>query len=31
MTPIAQELSDEEIRAIADWYAAVGLKITMVE
>lgn len=31
MTPIAQELTDEEIRAIADWYAAVGLKITLVE
>lgn len=31
MTPIAQALSDEEIRAIADWYADIGLKIEMVE
>lgn len=31
MTPIAQELTDEEIRAIADWYAAIGLTITLVE
>jgi cytochrome c553 len=31
MTPIAQSLSDQEIRAFADWYAAVGLKITLVE
>lgn len=31
MSPIAQSLSDEEIRAIADWYADIGIKITMVE
>ena len=31
MTPIAQTLSDEEIRAIADWYADIGLTIEMVE
>lgn len=31
MSPIAQTLSDEEIRAIADWYADIGLKITLVE
>jgi cytochrome c553 len=28
MTPIAEELSDTEIRAAADWYAAVKLTIT---
>ncbi|CTQ34673.1 Cytochrome c4 precursor [Jannaschia rubra] len=27
MTPIAQDLSDAEMRAVADWYAAVGLEI----
>jgi len=31
MSPIAQALSDEEIRAIADWYADIGIKITIVE
>jgi cytochrome c553 len=31
MSPIAQTLSDQEIRAIADWYADIGLEITMVE
>jgi len=31
MTPIAQALSDAEIRAIADWYADIGLKIEMVD
>jgi cytochrome c553 len=27
MTEIASGLSDAEIRAVADWYAAVGLEI----
>lgn len=31
MTPIASEMSDEDIRAVADWYAAVQLEIQMVE
>jgi len=31
MTPISQALSDAEIRAIADWYADIGLEIEMVE
>ncbi|WP_011580927.1 MULTISPECIES: c-type cytochrome [Chelativorans] len=31
MTPIASELTDEEIRAVADWYAKVKLDIRMVE
>lgn len=28
MTPIAAELDDATIRAVADWYAGIGLKIT---
>lgn len=31
MTPIAAELTDEQIRAAADWYAAVKITIEMVE
>ncbi len=31
MTPIAAEMTDEEIRAVADWYAAVELEIELVE
>ena len=31
MTPISKALSDAEIRAIADWYADIGLEIEMVE
>lgn len=31
MTPIAAELTDEEIRAVADWYAAVKITIEQVE
>jgi cytochrome c553 len=31
MTPIASELTDEEIRAAADWYAAVQIDIELVE
>ena len=31
MTPIAKELSDEDIRALADWYAAITVTITAVE
>ena len=31
MTPIAQELTDEEIRAAADWYAAVQITIDLVD
>ena len=27
MGPIAQDLSDAEIRAVADWYAAIGFEI----
>lgn len=27
MTPIAAELTDTEIRAVADWYAAIGLSV----
>ncbi|ADZ69896.1 c-type cytochrome [Polymorphum gilvum] len=31
MSPIAAELSDEEIRAVADWYAAIRLEIRQAE
>jgi cytochrome c553 len=31
MTPIAAELTDEEIRAVADWYANVRIEIELVE
>ena len=31
MSPIAAELTDEEIRAAADWYAAVKIEIEQVE
>jgi cytochrome c553 len=31
MTPIAAELSDAEIRAVADWYANVRIEIELVE
>ncbi|MHA6262103.1 c-type cytochrome [Arenibacterium sp. CAU 1754] len=31
MSDIAADLSDADIRAVADWYAAIGLKIEMVE
>lgn len=31
MTPIAADLTDEDIRAVADWYAAVQLEIELVE
>jgi len=31
MTPMAQSLSDSEIREIADWYADIGLEIELVE
>jgi cytochrome c553 len=31
MTPIAQHLSDAEIRAVADWYSKVEIEITMVD
>ena len=31
MTPIAIELSDDDIRAFADWYAAIALTITAVD
>jgi cytochrome c553 len=31
MTPIAEALTDEEIRAAADWYAAVQITIDLVE
>jgi cytochrome c553 len=31
MTPIAADLTDEQIRAVADWYAAVQLSIELVE
>ena len=31
MGPIAQDLTDAEIRAAADWYADVGLTITQVD
>jgi len=31
MGPVAAEMTDEEIRAVADWYAAVGIEIEMVE
>jgi cytochrome c553 len=31
MSSIAAELTDQDIRAIADWYAAVTIKITQVE
>lgn len=31
MSPIAAELSDDDIRAIADWYGAVSLEIETVE
>jgi cytochrome c553 len=31
MTPIASEMTDAEIRAAADWYAAVGISIELAE
>jgi cytochrome c553 len=31
MSAVAAEMTDEEIRAAADWYAAVGITIEMVE
>lgn len=31
MEPIAQDLTDQEIRAFADWYGAVKIEIEMVE
>jgi cytochrome c553 len=31
MTPIASDLTDEEIRAAADWYAAVQIDIELVQ
>lgn len=31
MSPIAQPLTDAEIRAVADWYSQVEIEITMVE
>lgn len=31
MTPIAADLTDEDIRAVADWYAAVKITIEQVE
>lgn len=31
MSPIAQELTDADIRAVADWYAEVGVKIEQVD
>jgi cytochrome c553 len=31
MTPIASDLTDEEIRAAADWYAAVQIEIELVD
>jgi cytochrome c553 len=31
MTPISGDLSDEDIRAMADWYAAVNLEIKPLE
>jgi len=31
MTPIASEMTDEEIRAVANWYAAVKLEINSVD
>jgi cytochrome c553 len=31
MSPIAADLTDDEIRAIADWYSAVKLEIEMVD
>ena len=31
MTPVAEALSDAEIRAFADWYAGVRIRIEMVE
>jgi len=31
MSDVAAEMTDAEIRAVADWYAAVGLKITAGE
>jgi cytochrome c553 len=31
MTPIAAELTDEDIRAVADWYANVRIEIELVE
>lgn len=31
MTPMAQSLSDSEIREIADWYADIGLEIELIE
>jgi cytochrome c553 len=31
MSPIASELTDEEIRAVSEWYAGVALTITMPE
>ena len=31
MSEIAADLTDEDIRAVADWYANIGLQITPVE
>jgi cytochrome c553 len=31
MSPIAAEMTDADIRAVADWYAAVQLEIELVE
>lgn len=31
MSPIAKDLSDDEVRAVAEWYAAIGLTITQVD
>ena len=31
MSGIAAELSDDEIRSVADWYAAIGLKVQQVD
>lgn len=31
MSAVAAEMTDAEIRAVADWYAAIGIKIEIVE
>lgn len=31
MSPIAADLSDDQIRAVADWYAAIGIEIEQVD
>ncbi|WP_300029207.1 c-type cytochrome [uncultured Roseobacter sp.] len=31
MSEVAADLTDQQIRAIADWYSAIGLEITMKE